>query len=80
MQAAEDGWVNGCPDGRFWPDRPITRWEYAKMMLAALNIVRQSTAKEVLQSTEVPKEVLSLADDGWPVKKDGFVLGSRQDW
>ena len=34
-QAAEDGWVNGCPDGRFWPDRPITRWEYAKMMLAA---------------------------------------------
>ena len=75
-QAAEDGWVNGCPDGRFWPDRPITRWEYAKMMLAALNIVPGSQrAKEVLQSTEVPKEVLSLADDGWASKEGWVELG-----
>lgn len=74
--AAEDGWVNGCPDGRFWPDRPITRWEYAKMMLAALNIVPGSQrAKEVLQSTEVPKEVLSLADDGWASKEGWVELG-----
>ena len=46
------------------------------MMLAALNIVPGSQrAKEVLQSTEVPKEVLSLADDGWASKEGWVELG-----
>ena len=35
-QAAAYGWINGVGEGRFSPDRPITRAEAAKLMCAVL--------------------------------------------
>ena len=32
--AHKAGWLRGYPDGRFYPDRPITRAEWASLLVA----------------------------------------------
>lgn len=42
-QAVNDGWVNGYPDGTFRPDGTITRAEFVKMVLDAINLTPNSS-------------------------------------
>ncbi|THF76676.1 S-layer homology domain-containing protein [Cohnella fermenti] len=37
-EAAAMGWINGYPDGTFKPDQPITRAEFASLLVRALNL------------------------------------------
>ncbi len=52
-QAVNDGWVNGYPDGTFRPDGTITRAEFVKMVLDAINLTPNSSTALWLKENSV---------------------------
>lgn len=42
QNAVDSGWVTGYPDGTFQPEKPITRAEFTKMLMAALHLTPDS--------------------------------------
>src|SRR5690606_17983570 len=38
MSGVQKGYINGLPDGRFAPDRSVSRSEFIKMIVAALEL------------------------------------------
>lgn len=73
-QVNGDCWVNGYPDGTFRPDADVTRAEYVKMLLAAMNLFSYSDTAKYLhevsscaRSGEAPADMENhwLTMDGW---------------
>lgn len=59
-QAVADGWVNGYPDETFRPEGSITRAEFVKLVLDAINLAPNSATAYWLKdySVQLPKQVI----------------------
>lgn len=63
QQAVNTGWVNGYPDGTFWPEKSITRAEFVKMIDAALKLNPDSPTERFL-SEAAKEQSPALVDTG----------------
>lgn len=59
--AAAYGWINGVGDGRFSPDRPITRAEAAKLICAVLG----RSADKVALAMGLGRQFADVSADHW---------------
>lgn len=82
--AAAYGWINGVGDGRFSPDRPITRAEAAKLMCAVLG----RSADKVALAMGLGRQFADVTADHWAyayiadasTARETAKLGSFEIW
>jgi hypothetical protein len=63
---ASSGWIDGYGDGTFQPDEPVTRQQFAKMVVRTLRLT--VTGNEVCPFTDVPKAPAGASDPFYPDK------------
>ncbi|RIX48682.1 S-layer protein [Paenibacillus nanensis] len=51
-RATEMGWINGLPDGRFAPEKEVTRAQFATMLSRALELSTQSDLAQTFKDDE----------------------------
>ena len=82
--AAAYGWINGVGDGRFSPDRPITRAEAAKLMCAVLG----RNIDKVAVAMGMARQFTDVSADHWAyayiadasTARETVKLGSFEIW
>lgn len=87
--AAQEGWVNGYPDGTFRPEAQVSRSEFVKLLLAAVHLTPGSeTAIYLHQVSQAAYRPVSLRDmennwltqAGWTQVAVDFGLIQEEDF
>ncbi|MFS8641202.1 MAG: N-acetylmuramoyl-L-alanine amidase, partial [Symbiobacteriaceae bacterium] len=76
LRAHELGLVNGYPDGRFYPEKSVTRGEFAKMVVRAVEAARgEALPKPATSPFRDVRPGMALYDDILKAAHQKYILG-----